>query len=117
LVVQPLTFGFTLITTLISHDGVAAFGIGTWQLCFGGSAALYARLYIDYDIDKSRRSRHTRRRHRAAVLWWFSLSTLGFTLITTLINQDGLAALGVGIRQLCFGYSASLRSALHCSRH
>ena len=34
-------------------------------------------------------------------------------LITTLINQDGLVTLGIGIRQLCLGYSASLQSALH----
>jgi hypothetical protein len=38
----------------------------------------------------------------------FSLSTFGFTLITTLISQDGLATLGIGTRQMCFGGSASL---------
>ena len=40
--------------------------------------------------------------------WSFSLSTFGFTLITTLISQDGLATLGIGTRQMCFGGSASL---------
>jgi hypothetical protein len=58
---------------------------------------LYVRLYIDHDIDQSRRPRHTRHRHTAAVLWLFSLSTFGFTLITTLINHDGLATLGIGL--------------------
>jgi len=52
-------------------------------------------------------------RHTAAVLWGFSLSTVGLTLITTWINHDGLATLGIGIRQMCFGRSASLWSALH----
>jgi len=92
---------------------------------------LYARLYIDHDVDQSRRPRHTWHRHTADVLWLFSLSTFGFTLITTLISHDGIAALGIGTRQMCFashdgvaalgigtrqmcfGYSASLRSALH----
>jgi hypothetical protein len=109
-------FGFTLITTLISQDGLATLGVGTRQMCFGCSAS-YFRLYIDHDIDQSRWRRRIRHRHTAAMLWLFSLSTLGFTLITTLINQDGLATLGIGTRQMCFGCSASLRSALHCSRH
>jgi hypothetical protein len=99
--------GFALITTLISHDGLATLGVGIRQLCFGCSASLLSALH------RSRRPRHTRHRHMAAVLWWFSLSTLGVTLITTLISHDGLATLGIGTRQLCFGYSASLRSALH----
>jgi hypothetical protein len=30
-----------------------------------------------------------------------------------LISHDGLATLGIGIRQLSFGRSASLRLALH----
>jgi hypothetical protein len=139
------TLGFTLITTLIIHDGLATLGIGTRQLCFGCSASLrsalhdhdidqsrrprhtrsphgscalgvqplYGRPYIDHDMDQSRRPRHTRHRHTADVLWSFSLSMVGFALITTLISHDGLATLGVGIRQLSFGCSASLRSALH----
>jgi hypothetical protein len=66
-------FGFTLITTLISQDGLATLGVGTRQMCFGGLAS-YFRLYIDHDIDQSRWRRRIRHRHVAAVLWWFSRS-------------------------------------------
>ena len=106
------TVGFTLITTLINQDGLAT-SASAYGSCALAIQPLYSRLYIDHVIDQSRRPRQTRHRHTAAVLWWFSLSTFGFTLITTLINHDGLATLGIGIRQLCFGCSASLRSALH----